>query len=370
MFYLRNKGLYAILAPWKQKNTFGLIRRHMKEFTRFIAQEQNGIAKALENVTKKLPSSVQEIASYAFLSGGKRLRPVLTLLWYNLLETEQKITHPELSVYDASVVLEMFHVASLLHDDVLDNAELRRGKTASHVKFGVRPCLLAGDALLAMGNKQMAEFQNTALMNIISDALLKTANGEIEEINLTGKIPDNAEEYLAVIEGKTAWIIRSACEVGAVMAGAAPKDVAAARDFGLNLGMAFQIVDDALDFSPEEIIGKPSGGDLRERKCTPPVHMYLQSLTESERADFIQKFQNISNPVFAGRNIPKTEGKTFSEQELQTIAQKIIDAGYPQKTRELAQTYLDEAEKHLQGFSGTYKTMLTEAITYIKERNK
>ena len=72
------------------KNTFGLIRRHMKEFTRFIAQEQNGIANALENVTKKLPSSVREIASYAFLSGGKRLRPVLTLLWYNLLETEQK----------------------------------------------------------------------------------------------------------------------------------------------------------------------------------------------------------------------------------------------------------------------------------------
>ena len=259
-----------------------------------------------------------------FLSGGKRLRPVLTLLWYNLLETEQKITHPELSVYDASVVLEMFHVASLLHDDVLDNAELRRGKTASHVKFGVRPCLLAGDALLAMGNKQMAEFQNTALMSIISDALLKTANGEIEEINLTGKIPDNAEEYLAVIEGKTAWIIRSACEVGAVMAGAAPKDVAAARDFGLNLGMAFQIVDDALDFSPEEIIGKPSGGDLRERKCTPPVHMYLQSLTESERADFIQKFQNISNPVLQGETSRKPKEKHSASRNCKPSRKKSL----------------------------------------------
>lgn len=339
----------------------------MKEFTQFILQEQENISKALQTVTEKMPCSVREIARYAFLSGGKRLRPVLTLLWYKLLESPNKITHPALSIYDASIVLEMFHVASLLHDDVLDNAELRRGKTSSHIKFGVRPCLLAGDALLAMGNKQMAEFQNVRLMNIISDALLRTANGEIEEIALAGKIPGTQTEYLDVIEGKTAWIIRSACEVGAVMAGAGEEDIVKARDFGLNLGMAFQIVDDALDFSPEEIIGKPTDGDLRERKCTPPVYMYLETLQAQEKEDFIRKFSVIPSPVFeAGQN----QNMGFSEEELKTISQKIIAAKFPEKTRELAQSYLDKAKENIAGFSGSYANMLSEAITYIKERNK
>lgn len=339
----------------------------MKEFTQFILHEQENISKALQTVTEKMPCSVQEIARYAFLSGGKRLRPVLTLLWYKLLESSNKITHPTLSIYDASIVLEMFHVASLLHDDVLDNAELRRGKTSSHLKFGVRPCLLAGDALLAMGNKQMAEFQDVRLMNIISDALLRTANGEIEEINLAGKIPGTQTEYLDVIEGKTAWIIRSACEVGAVMAGAGEEDIAKARNFGLNLGMAFQIVDDALDFSPEEIIGKPTGGDLRERKCTPPIYMYLETLQEQEKEDFIQKFSVIPSPVFEAS---QNSRQSFSEEELSAVSQKIIAAKFPEKTRGLAQIYLDKARQNIADFSGSYANMLSEAITYIKERNK
>lgn len=356
--------LYAILFPWKIKTLFGQI---MKEFTAFLLSEQENISKSLQAVTEKMPCSVQEIARYAFLSGGKRLRPVLTLLWYNLLKTQNKITHPSLSIYDASIVLEMFHVASLLHDDVLDNAELRRGKTSSHIKFGVRPCLLAGDALLAMGNKQMAEFQNVRLMQIISDALLRTANGEIEEIQLAGKIPADEKEYLDVIEGKTAWIIRSACEVGAIMAGASEENIARARDFGLNLGMAFQIVDDALDFSPEDVIGKPTGGDLRERKCTPPIYMYLQSLTASEKEDFIKKFQANSNAVFeTAQNLENG----FTDEELKIINQKIIDAKFPEKTRELAQSYLDKARESIAVFSNPYANMLLEAITFIKERNK
>lgn len=345
----------------------------MKEFMQFVSAEQAGITKALQDVIKKMPSSVQEIAEYALLSGGKRLRPVLTLLWHELLKTENPVSCSKsdstLSVYDASIVLEMFHVASLLHDDVLDNADLRRGKTSAHLKYGIRPCLLAGDALLAMGNKQMAEFKNTALTDIISDALLKTAVGEIEEIELAGKIPNNAEDYLSVIEGKTAWIIRSACEVGAVLAGADDENRAKAREFGLNLGMAFQIVDDALDFSPQEIIGKPAGGDLRERKCTPPVFMYFESLSDGEKADFVKKFAVLPDPVFETKQNRNTEDG-FSPEELDAVTRKIIDAGYPQKTRELAQSYLDKAKACLADFSGIHKTMLEEAVYYVQSRSK
>lgn len=339
----------------------------MKTFMEFAAREQEGIGRALQDVILKMPSGVRDIAGYALLSGGKRLRPVLTLLWFRLLESSAQIRHDSLSVYDASVVLEMFHVASLLHDDVLDNADLRRGKTAAHLKFGVRPCLLAGDALLAMGNRQMAQFGNTALMDIISEALLKTAVGEIDEIALAGKIPQNEKEYLDVIEGKTAWIIRSACEVGAVMAGADAGQVRMAREFGLNLGMAFQIVDDALDFSPEEIIGKPAGGDLRERKCTPPVYMYMQTLGEQEKADFVRKFSVLPDPVFGEQ---KRDGAGFCEEELENITRAIVGNGFPEKTRELAQVYLDRAMRSLEGFSGIYRDMLAEAVEYVRSRNK
>ena len=340
----------------------------MKEFTQFVAGEQEHITKALQSAVEKMPQSVREIADYALLSGGKRLRPILTLLWYGLLKTPQALTHKTLTVYDASIVLEMFHVASLLHDDVLDNADLRRGNPSAHLKFGIRPCLLAGDALLAMGNRQMAEFNNTALMTVISDALLKTAAGEVEEIALAGKIPADSREYLSVIEGKTAWIIRSACEVGAIMAGADENGRCLARDFGLNLGMAFQIVDDALDFSAEEIIGKPAGGDLRERKCTPPVHMYAQSLPAEEKETFVQKFAVLPDPVF---EIQKQHAEIgFSDEELKTITKQIIAAGYPQKTRELAGEYLAKAEACLRGFDSPCAAVLREAVAYVQNRNK
>lgn len=339
----------------------------MKEFVKAVLGFQEPVTKALQNTILTMPQSVQKIAEYALLSGGKRLRPCLTFIWYNMLKGANPIQHSTLSIYDSAIVLEMFHVASLLHDDVLDDADLRRGKESAHIKFGIRPCLLAGDALLATGNKLMAEFQNVALMNVISDALLKTANGEIEEIELAGKVPSHEQEYLSVIEGKTAWIIRSACLVGAIMAGASKEDQEKAANYGLNLGMAFQIVDDALDFSDESIIGKPAGGDLRERKCTPPIFMYLQSLTKEEQQEFIEKFSVLPSPIFEHQ---KQEKIGFTEQELAEITQKIIQAKYPEKTRELASKYLQKAEESVHDFTGHNKELLLEALEYVRSRNK
>ncbi len=339
----------------------------MKEFAKAVMNFQEPVTQALQKVILTMPKSVQKIAEYALLSGGKRLRPCLTLIWYDMLKGANSIQHSTFSVYDSAIVLEMFHVASLLHDDVLDDADLRRGKESAHLKFGIRPCLLAGDALLATGNKLMAEFQNVALMNVISDALLKTANGEIEEIELAGKIPNHEQEYLSVIEGKTAWIIRSACLVGAIMAGASKEDQEKAAHYGLNLGMAFQIVDDALDFSDESIIGKPAGGDLRERKCTPPIFMYLQALAQEEKQKFIEKFSVLPSPIFEQQ---KQDKQGFTEKELSDITQKIIQAKYPEKTRELASSYLQKAEESLHDFTGQNKELLLEALEYVRSRNK
>lgn len=353
----------------------------MKEFLQILKAEQEPINKAIARAVESLPQSVQEIASYA-LTGGKRLRPILTLLCARLISPKIHLKNPR--IYDAAIVLEMFHVASLLHDDVLDNADIRRGQASVHVKFGVRPCLLAGDALLAAGNRLMAEFENPLLMTSISNALLHTSTGEIEEIALVGKILPQMEDYLSVIEGKTAWILRSACEVGAIMAsmhiGENPQiNQNALATFGLNLGMAFQIVDDALDFAPEEITGKPQGGDLRERKCTPPILMYAQSLgnieNSSKRQVFEEKFACVPTPIFEinSQNInasPKDFPKDFTGEEIQEVIKTILEQQFPEKTKELANSYLEKAQSALELFSGEYKEVLLQVLQYVKDRKK
>lgn len=323
----------------------------MKEFLDMIQAEQVPITNALERVIFTLPKSVQELASYALLSGGKRLRPMLSILSARLF------SYSHSDIYDVSIVLEMFHVASLLHDDILDAADTRRGKESTHIKYGIKPCILAGDALLAAGNKHMSTYHDSRLMETISNALLHTSVGEIEEIVMTGKIAPNQDAYLRVIEGKTAWILRSACEVGAIKAGASQEDIAKMGEYGLNLGMAFQIVDDALDFAPESITGKPCGGDLRERKCTPPILMYVESLTPHARKDFEEKFAGNSH-------------LSFSEEELEYIIQQIVERKYPEKTRDLADVYLEKAGKALDSWSGIYKDMLMQTLLYVQIRSK
>lgn len=366
----------------------------MKEFSEMIIAEQSPISSALERVIQKMPKAVQEIATYSLLSGGKRLRPMLSLISARLfspeITTQAEMTTQSdhvsqnlqnLRIYDAVIVLEMFHVASLLHDDVLDNADTRRGQTSVHIKYGIRPCLLAGDALLAAGNRQMAEFafdmNCPQLMNSISNALLHTSTGEIEEIALVGKILPCMDAYLSVIEDKTAWILRSACEVGAMMANASAKDIEKLATFGLNLGMAFQIIDDALDFAPEAITGKPCGGDLRERKCTPPILMYVESLDAVKRKDFEEKFDCVPTPIFETKiqanppiNVHNEAEKGFTESELANIIQEIIAHKYPEKTKALADSYLEKAEEAIKSFSNKYSDILLQTLHYVRARNK
>ncbi len=344
----------------------------MKAFARFIETEQQPISEALLRVIETLPHAVQEIARYALLSGGKRLRPILTVLCGRLFKED--ITETFSDFYDAAIVLEMFHVASLLHDDVLDNADSRRGQVSVHIKYGIRPCLLAGDALLAAGNRLMAQIaikhNKPELMESISSALLHTSSGEIEEISLVGKILPNLEAYYDVIEGKTAWIIRAACEIGAILAGASLEDRKHMADFGHNLGMAFQIVDDALDFAPESETGKPSGGDLRERKCTPPIFMYAKDLTGQEKDDFIRKFATAPTPVFESQAIGEQGSDDFSEDELKVITQAIIDKQYPQNTKQIANLYLGTAKLAMLSYNNDYSALLLQALGYVATRKK
>ena len=166
--------------------------------------------------------------------------------------------------------MEMLHAATLLHDDVLDNADTRRGKPAAHTIFNATSTILAGDAMLAHANALVAQCGDPRLCLCFSEATSRTAAGEILEIAAQHQVETTAEEYEEIIRGKTAWLIRASCQLGALRAGADDALVEAAAAYGENIGMAFQIVDDALDFAPQSVTGKPSGGDVREGKLTRP----------------------------------------------------------------------------------------------------
>ena len=231
-------------------------------------------------------------------------------------------------IFSLAAAVEMAHAASLLHDDVLDQALTRRGHTAAHVLFGASRAILAGDALLATANRVVANHDHPGLSRVFSDGIAWTAHGEILEIEHQGQLMP-LPVYLEVIEGKTAWMIRMACEVGALYAGATPDAVQRAAEYGHNLGMAFQMVDDALDFAPGT--GKPVGGDLREGKYTPPLHAYVNSLPEAERAIFAERFRD----------------RTFDEAECDRVVAIVRERGYDNEARELAESYLAKARNAL-----------------------
>ena len=252
--------------------------------------------------------------------------------------------------------LEFLHSATLMHDDILDNADLRRGRPAAHMRFGVAPAILAGDVLLALANEIVARTGNPALTACIARAIMETASGEIMEIAAVRNAGLTRSEYIDIITGKTAYLIQSACEFGAIAAGASERQRSAAREFGLNLGIAFQLVDDALDYtSGAETSGKPLGGDLREGKFTLPLLLYLESLAEKDRVDTVREL---------------TEADLPAARQDRVIAD-IVAGGFAGRTRDEAKAYLALASRSLDVLPVCLeKNLLGAMIDFVLKRDK
>lgn len=304
-------------------------------------QELPAINAAIDAEIKALPSLVQPVATHVMQAGGKRLRPMLTILFARALNYHG----PQLQVLASS--LEFLHSATLMHDDILDNADLRRGQPAAHTVFGITPTILAGDILLALANEIVARTDNPALVSCLSTAVMQTAVGEIMEIEAVRNPRLSQEEYIAIATGKTAYLIQAACDFGVLVAGGSAHLQAQARTFGLNLGIAFQLVDDALDYTATaDTSGKPLGGDLREGKMTLPLLLYLDSLPPELRAPI--------QTDLATANLP-----TPRQDE---IIAEIVAQGFAAQTRKAAQDYLLLAEQALAVFPQSQEKSLLQAM--------
>jgi octaprenyl-diphosphate synthase len=222
---------------------------------------------------------IPEVANHLISSGGKRLRPLLTLAMASL--TGYTGDHH----IKLAAAVEFMHTATLLHDDVVDESEMRRGRLAARKVWGNEASVLVGDFLLGQAFKMMVEVGSLRALEILSSAAAVIAEGEVMQLGAAKNTATTEDEYLAVIRAKTAELFAAACEVGPVLTQRPKAEAAACRSFGMNLGTAFQLVDDALDYGGKSAkLGKNIGDDFREGKITLPVVLSFRRGSESERA--------------------------------------------------------------------------------------
>jgi octaprenyl-diphosphate synthase len=225
---------------------------------------------------------IPQLAAHLVASGGKRLRPLLTLAAAKLCGYEGE-RHVSLAA-----CVEFIHTATLLHDDVVDESVLRRGSASANAVFGNKASVLVGDFLFARAFQLMVDDGSLEVLRILSAAAATIAEGEVLQLTTQNDLETTEQKYFDVIRGKTAALFAAACEVGGVIAGRSVAECAALQSYGMELGMAFQLVDDALDYDADQaLLGKTVGDDFREGKLTYPVLLSIASAAaEGEEAAF------------------------------------------------------------------------------------
>jgi octaprenyl-diphosphate synthase len=224
-------------------------------------------------------SMIPEVANHLISSGGKRLRPMLTLATAGLCDYTGE-GHIKLAA-----AVEFMHTATLLHDDVVDESDMRRGKLAARMVWGNEASVLVGDFLLGQAFKMMVEVGSLPCLEVLSSAAAIIAEGEVMQLSAAKDTQTTEDDYLAVIRAKTAALFAAACEVGPLMAQRPKGDIAACRSYGANLGVAFQLIDDALDYGGSAaVLGKNVGDDFREGKITLPVVLSFRRGDAKDRA--------------------------------------------------------------------------------------
>ncbi len=230
----------------------------------------------LQNMQSDVPV-IPKLAQYLISAGGKRIRPLLTLASTALFNGDMSKSH------NLAAAVEFIHTATLLHDDVVDESLERRGKKVANLIFGNQASVLVGDFLFSKSFQMMVESGSLEILSILSNASAIIAQGEVLQLCVTNDIEIKMPVYLEVIESKTAALFAASCEVGAVLSNQDKATIKAMRDYGTKLGSAFQIIDDALDYSADQkTLGKELGDDFREGKITAPIIYALENADKKE----------------------------------------------------------------------------------------
>jgi len=321
----------------------------MQDPLTLIKSELENIEDALHQYLNSQHPFINEVSHYIVFSGGKRVRPLLCVLCAKLFSPKDVNL-----LYKTSILFEYLHAATLLHDDVVDDAEFRRGRKAARNLWGNQATILVGDYLYAKSLRIASYLKDPEVMDVITQTTLLMSEGEVLQLINFDNPALTEEDYEDVIFRKTAVLISASCEVGALLGGASGEDRETLRDFGKAIGMAFQVVDDLLDYTSTET-GKDLGKDFKEGKITLPVIYALESASEEDKKLLLELFQ-----------------KKSSEQEDFETAKAIIEKydGF-KKTYEKAENFVNQAKELLKKLPDTQTKPALEFITdYILKRKK
>jgi len=268
-----------------------------REIVELVQEDLRKVEREIDLESMASVSAVTTISRYLSRNGGKRLRPILLLLSARLVRGEAND-----GAIHLGAVVEMIHTATLVHDDIIDVAETRRGKPSTNILFGNHTSVLAGDWLYMQAFSIALRERNFHLLDILIGLTQMMVEGELIQLERIGKIGVTEADYMELVDRKTAGLFSACARLGAVIAGGDDAIETRLADFAWNLGMAFQLIDDVLDFTAEEsVLGKPVGGDLREGKVTLPLIYALQDCPATDRAmvETVLRDRSYENVTFA-----------------------------------------------------------------------
>lgn len=299
------------------------------------------------------PQTLYQPIQYILSLGGKRLRPTLTLMTAEMFGAKAELA------LNAALCVEVFHNFSLIHDDIMDDAPLRRGKPTVHEKWNLNTGILSGDAMLILSYQLLEPYENNifkALNSLFTKTALQVCEGQQYDIDFETRNDVTVEAYIQMITYKTSVLVAAAMQMGAIIAGASPKDQDTMYEFGKNLGIAFQIQDDYLDaFGDPETFGKQVGGDIIENKKT---YLYLKATELGSRRDIAELFQYFNN------------SSDNSLEKVERVKQLFKASGAVQETKKAISDYTAKAFDCLDSLSldEVYKTALKQFGEQLMQR--
>lgn len=315
-----------------------------------IAAEMSLVEAEYERQVRSNIQVVNYLGDYLRASGGKRVRPALLILACGACggATSGK------NVISLATVMEMLHTATLVHDDIIDNADLRRNRASVNARFGNQTAVLMGDWLYMSAFETSLQERSLEILDILTRLTRKMTEGELIQLTMIGRLDISESDYFDILKRKTAYLFSACAEIGAILAGASLERQHALRDYGMNLGIAFQLADDILDLTSEaEDLGKAAGTDLLEGKITLPL-IYLLKSEPSLRP-------KLEDVMLTG---------TYTQISRDAIRQMLDSEGIIGRIRERANEFADAARKNLDVFTETeYRVALEGIPKFVIDRN-
>ena len=343
-------GRIGIVARSEIMKTVSSISLKPRDIFKLVEDDLKEVEVSLRAASKANFSLIDDVNEYLHDSGGKRVRPLILILSAKMCGFEGK------STLVLGSVVELIHVATLVHDDIIDHANVRRGKPSVNMAWGNQITVLMGDWLYMTSFRQALELRNFQILDILIDITREMVEGELMQLDQQGRIDLSVEEHLDVCRRKTAHLFAGCGRLGAILGGVDNDQADKLHEYGHALGMVFQLMDDMLDYtSTEDTLGKPVLKDLVERRTTLPIIHLMQRANSAEKG-FIRDV---------------VESQDFSPQNKQQIIKLVQDYGTLEESRALVKDYVRQAMNAILEFpDSVYRDALMSLAGLMMDRNK